>query len=104
MLILLPAKLPQLSYHLLIIQLLFSWCQGNFKHVEKKTLRDLGMVIVHNKLRFLSLKKKKKKWSGKIWNTDHYILYIMKIYDITLTHSLGQDYLHVNTYIMNKIY
>ena len=76
MLILLPAKLPQLSYHLLIIQLLFSWCQGNFKHVEKKTLRDLGMVIVHTKLRFLSLKKKKKSEVEKfgILTTTSFIL------------------------------
>lgn len=31
------------------------------------------------------------------------ILFIMKIYDIILTCSLGQDCLHVNTYIMNGI-
>lgn len=103
MLILLPAKLPQLSCHLVIIQLLFFWCQGNFKHIEKKTLRDLEMISVHAKFRFFffSLKKSGVGHLGMLTIT---ILYIMKIYDIILTCSLGQDDLHANTCIMNGIY
>lgn len=60
------------------------------------------MVSAHVKLRFLRLKKSEVRGFGMLTAT---ILFIITVYDIIiLTYSLGQDYLHINTCIMNRIY
>lgn len=85
----------------------FNCCFSDVREIlntrkKKGTLGDSGMVSAHVKLRFLRLKKSEVRGFGMLTAT---ILFIITVYDIIiLTYSLGQDYLHTNTCIMNRIY